>query len=163
MGQQQLLLLVLSIVLVGLAVANGIQAFEENNRKNRRDVATTAAIDYVSNMLSWREKPVALGGGGGTWDNFSLEQIGYEADGTCRLNNRPYITLPDNSQLALAVSVQSGKTLAVWFPNGDCEQRWLWDFHVYMRGSTLQDIDFVGCNSNHPDYPWADGSQCADW
>ena len=40
MGQQQLLLLVLGIVIVGLAVVVGIQAFSENQRKANADAMT---------------------------------------------------------------------------------------------------------------------------
>lgn len=62
MGQQQLLLLVLSIVLVGLAVVVGIEAFAENQRKSQIDAMTTESIDIASDAQAWLLKPVAFGG-----------------------------------------------------------------------------------------------------
>ena len=63
MGQQQLLLLVLGIVIVGLSVVVGIEAFEENNRKSSFDRIAGQAIDYAGKMLEWKMKPRAQGGG----------------------------------------------------------------------------------------------------
>ncbi|MEM8558487.1 MAG: hypothetical protein AAGG50_11750 [Bacteroidota bacterium] len=62
MGQQQLLLLVLGIVIVGLAVAVGISAFEENQRKARRDAAMERIVDVAAKIQAWKMKPAALGG-----------------------------------------------------------------------------------------------------
>src|SRR5690554_5459445 len=44
MGQQQLLLLVLGIVIVGLAVVVGIQAFGENQKKANSDAPANAGV-----------------------------------------------------------------------------------------------------------------------
>ena len=44
MGQQQLLLLVLGIVIVGLAVVVGIQAFSENQKQSNADMMVNDAI-----------------------------------------------------------------------------------------------------------------------
>ena len=62
MGQQQLLLLVLSIVLVGLAVVVGIQAFTENQRKSMRDAMTNDLVNLGSQAQAWMLKPTAYGG-----------------------------------------------------------------------------------------------------
>ena len=48
MGQQQLLLLVLGIVIVGLAVVVGIQAFSENQKKSNADALVNDAIRIAS-------------------------------------------------------------------------------------------------------------------
>lgn len=70
MGQQQLLLLVLGIVIVGLAVVTGIASFEENGAKAERDRQLAAMVEIAANIDVWRSKPVALGGGDGlTWSN----------------------------------------------------------------------------------------------
>ncbi len=63
MGQQQLLLLVLSIVIVGLAVVAGIEAFGENQRKATQDRLTQQVITYGTEMIAWKLKPAAQGGG----------------------------------------------------------------------------------------------------
>ena len=84
MGQQQLLLLVLGIVIVGLAVVVGIQAFGENQKKANSDALVNDAVRIASDAQAWKLKPKAFGGGGDTdKDNFSglgtdVEQLGYE-------------------------------------------------------------------------------------
>ncbi|MEO1479229.1 MAG: hypothetical protein AAFV01_11705 [Bacteroidota bacterium] len=80
MGQQQLVLLVLGLVIVGLAIVTGIQSFEENDRKSRYDRFTEHAVAVAGDVISWYSKPVALGGLGRGVDvhnsNLSLQQIG---------------------------------------------------------------------------------------
>ncbi|OZC01944.1 hypothetical protein [Rubricoccus marinus] len=67
MGQQQLLLLVLGIVIVGLAVVVGIQAFGENQQKSNIDAMTNDGIRIASDAQAWALKPQAFGGGEGNF------------------------------------------------------------------------------------------------
>ena len=58
MGQQQLLLLVLAIVIVGLAVVAGIQAFAENQKKSNIDGLTMTATRLAVEAQAWLRTPV---------------------------------------------------------------------------------------------------------
>jgi hypothetical protein len=82
MGQQQLLLLVLGIVIVGLAVVVGIQAFSENQKKANGDAIVNDAIRIASDIQAWKLKPQAFGGGADQADftGVTLSQIGYSLD-----------------------------------------------------------------------------------
>ena len=73
MGQQQLLLLVLSIVIVGLAVAVGIDAFLKNRRQAEADMVVYNLVRLASAAQEWKLKPAAFGGG--------QDAAGYEAVG----------------------------------------------------------------------------------
>lgn len=79
MGQQQLLLLVLGIVIVGLAVVVGIQAFSENQKQSNADMMVNDAIRIASDAQAWKLKPSAFGGGASAsnWTGLSFSQIGY--------------------------------------------------------------------------------------
>jgi hypothetical protein len=79
MGQQQLLLLVLGIVIVGLAVVVGIQAFSENAKQANADQMVNDAIRIASDAQAWKLKPGAFGGGASetNWTNLDFGQIGY--------------------------------------------------------------------------------------
>jgi hypothetical protein len=82
MGQQQLLLLVLGIVIVGLAVVVGIQAFGENQKKANADALVNDAIRIASDAQAWKLKPAAFGGGGSlvgdaNFEGLEFEQLGY--------------------------------------------------------------------------------------
>ena len=89
MGQQQLLLLVLGIVIVGLAVVVGIQAFSENQKKANADALVMTAMRIASDAQSFLRKPSQFGGAsldasGNRRENFSglsseisLQSLGY--------------------------------------------------------------------------------------
>jgi hypothetical protein len=62
MGQQQLLLLVLATVIVGLATVAGIEAFDENQQQAAQDVITQRGVDIAADMQGLVSKPVQLGG-----------------------------------------------------------------------------------------------------
>lgn len=62
MGQQQLLLLVLSTVIVGLATVAGIQAFSENQEQATQDALSQRALTIASEIRGMAGKPTQLGG-----------------------------------------------------------------------------------------------------
>lgn len=85
MGQQQLLLLVLGIVIVGLAVVVGIQAFSENQKKANADAMVMDGLRTASDVQAWMLKPEAFGGGGNNlanWNGLEFSDLGYEEDGS---------------------------------------------------------------------------------
>jgi hypothetical protein len=62
MGQQQLLLLVLSTVIVGLATVAGIQAFDEGQNQATQDALTQRALSIGNDLYAVSQKPSQLGG-----------------------------------------------------------------------------------------------------
>lgn len=62
MGQAQLLLIVLGVVLVGVAIIAGIQAYDSNNRKASVDALTHDAFRIGSDWQLWAQKPAQFGG-----------------------------------------------------------------------------------------------------
>jgi hypothetical protein len=62
MGQQQLLLLVLATVIVGLATVAGIQAFDENQAQASQDALVQRATSIASDIKGLDGKPDQLGG-----------------------------------------------------------------------------------------------------
>jgi len=91
MGQQQLLLLVLGIVIVGLAVVVGIQAFSENQQKANLDAMVNDGVSIASDLQAWSLKPHAFGGPSdedySPWLTGTFNELGYELGGNnCRVN-----------------------------------------------------------------------------
>ena len=68
MGQQQLLLIVLGVILVGVAVVLGIQYFGVGSNEGAKDELVAHNLTIGANAQEWYKKPVAMGGGGGAWD-----------------------------------------------------------------------------------------------
>lgn len=62
MGQQQLLLLVLGIVIVGIAIVVGINAYSENSVKSNWDALLQDALRVASDAQAWKGKPELFGG-----------------------------------------------------------------------------------------------------
>ena len=62
MGQQQLILLVLSTVIVGIAIVVGIAAFTENSAKSNSDSMMQDAVRVGNDMQAWKKKPAPFGG-----------------------------------------------------------------------------------------------------
>ncbi len=62
MGQQQLLLLVLATVIVGLATVAGIQAFSEGQAQASQDALVQRGTGIASDLLAAHDKPSQLGG-----------------------------------------------------------------------------------------------------
>ena len=94
MGQQQLLLLVLGIVIVGLAVVVGIQAFGENQKKSNADALVNDGVRIASDAQAWALKPAAFGGGDGKFTGVKFTDLGYElADGTGKCATTQYENL----------------------------------------------------------------------
>jgi hypothetical protein len=81
MGQQQLLLLVLGIVIVGLAVVVGIQAFGENQKKSNADALVNDVVRIASDAQAWALKPAAFGGGANSFTGLDFGDLGYVATG----------------------------------------------------------------------------------
>ena len=76
MGQQQLLLLVVGIVIVGLAVVVGIQAFGENQQKSNADALVNDLVRIAGDAQAWGLRPTVFGGGGGTFLDIGFDALG---------------------------------------------------------------------------------------
>lgn len=70
MGQQQLLLIVLGVILVGVAVVLGIQYFSVGAEEGAKDELVAHALTVGANAQQWFKKPTAMGGGGLTFAGF---------------------------------------------------------------------------------------------
>ena len=63
MGQQQLLLIVLGIIIVGIAIAVSIQLFRSNAIEAKRDILIEETTTLGVMALQYFKKPAELGGG----------------------------------------------------------------------------------------------------
>ena len=73
MGQQQILLLVLTIVLVSIAVYIGIDFFGELVRQRHVDLLVNHAVHIASEATTWRAKATPFLGGGGSYSDLGTD------------------------------------------------------------------------------------------
>lgn len=74
MGQQQLLLIVLGVILVGVAVVLGIQYFGVGAEEGAKDELTAHNLIIAANAQEWFKKPASMGGGDLSFANFVDDQ-----------------------------------------------------------------------------------------
>ena len=104
MGQQQLLLLVLATIIVGIATVVGIQAFSQNNIKSNADAMMNDAVRIASDAQAWAQKSAPFGGptaaNFGTFTELTdLGQLGYQVNASDE-----YVTLNGNCALTTGAS-----------------------------------------------------------
>ena len=72
MGQQQLLLIILGIIIVGVAIALSIQLFRANAIDRKREILVNESQNIASIALSYYKKPKMMGGGGRTFTGWTI-------------------------------------------------------------------------------------------
>ncbi|MCG8372213.1 MAG: hypothetical protein MI700_01700 [Balneolales bacterium] len=79
MGQQQVFLLVIVSIVVGLMTVVGIVLFERARDESFNDMLRQDIIDAGLVGQTYYGRPVALGGGGGTYVNITLQDIALDS------------------------------------------------------------------------------------
>ena len=75
MGQQQLLLIVLSVIIVGIAITLGITLFSANAIEQKRNEVINECALLASEAQLYYRRPVTLGGGGKSFNCGFLSAI----------------------------------------------------------------------------------------
>lgn len=73
MGQQQILLLVLTIIVVGVAIVIGIEMFEQMAKQRHIDLLVNHAVHVASEAITWRTKGSPFLGGGGSYSDLGTD------------------------------------------------------------------------------------------
>jgi Tfp pilus assembly protein PilE len=76
MGQQQLLLIILGVIVVGIAVAVGITMFTDSAISANRDAVTNDLVNLASRAQQFYRRPSALGGGGNSFVGLTADAAG---------------------------------------------------------------------------------------
>jgi Tfp pilus assembly protein PilE len=83
MGQQQLLLIVLGVIIVGIAVVVGINVFSASAVSANRDAVISDLTNLAALGQQYYRKPAALGGGGNTFTGWTIPtQLATTGNGT---------------------------------------------------------------------------------
>ena len=93
MGQQQILLIVLGAVIVGIAVVVGMQMMGESAIDANKQGCTQDLLNLATKAQQWFRTPTALGGGGRTFAGITAN-----AAGLAKLTNN---ATPENGTLEI--------------------------------------------------------------
>lgn len=76
MGQQQLLLIILGVIIVGIAVAVGITMFQDNAVDQNRSAVISDLTTLSAKGQQYYAKPTTLGGGGNSFVGLTADSVG---------------------------------------------------------------------------------------
>ena len=76
MGQQQLLLIILGVIIVGIAVAVGITMFQDNAVDQNRSAVISDLTTLAAKCQQYYAKPTTLGGGGNLFTGLTADAAG---------------------------------------------------------------------------------------
>jgi len=65
-GQQQLLLIILGVIIVGIAIAVGLSLFAANSTQANKDAIINDINNIGANAYQYRIRPASMGGGDGS-------------------------------------------------------------------------------------------------
>lgn len=107
MGQQQLLLIVLGVIIVGVAIVAGIGMFNAGAEESTKDELVAQSMAIAANAQQFYKKPIAMGGGGNAFTNYVIP---------------PKMTYTSNGTYAATVGAQT--TTIDGTPNADLNYSW---------------------------------------
>ena len=98
MGQNQLLFIAMSVIIVGIGVAVGIEQMGESALSANRDAIASDSQRIVSTAQQWLRRPATLGGGGGEFTGVTLDKLGLESQNT---NGSFALTVDSGNQITV--------------------------------------------------------------
>ena len=106
MGQTQLLLIILAVLLVGVAIFVALSMFSANAVENTRNSIVVDLQTFSAKALAYYYKPATQGGGEKSFSGVTIRQIAGLSE---NINARYYI---ENAQADQCVIVGIGKIVA---------------------------------------------------
>ncbi len=79
MGTQQLLLIILGVIVVGISVVVGISLFGANAQQSNADAVIEDILRIGAAAQAFAQKPRALGGGSGSFAGITLQKCGWKS------------------------------------------------------------------------------------
>jgi len=106
MGQQQLLLVILVTIIVGIATVVAINTFSSASESANVDAVRQNMLSLASSAQQYYMKPEALGGGGQKFTNMTLENLG-GVPGEVTGSSGSYTLENENGTFTISTSDQS--------------------------------------------------------
>ena len=72
MGQQQLLLIILGVIIVGIAIAVGISMFSSSSVQANKDAIVNDLNNLAANAYQFKIRPTTMGGGQGSYATYKI-------------------------------------------------------------------------------------------
>ena len=125
MGQQQLLLIILGVIIVGIAIAVGLSLFSAQSVQSNRDAIINDLNNLAAQAYQFRIRPSSMGGGQGDYTTFTIpSKMQTNENGTYTASpttNTIVVTAvsAQNASNSIKVTIDSQGKLGTWSYYGD--------------------------------------------
>ena len=125
MGQQQLLLIILGVIIVGIAIAVGLSLFSAQSVQSNRDAIINDLNNLAAQAYQFRIRPSSMGGGQGDYTTFAIPtKMQTNENGTytaAPTTNTIVFTAvsAQNASNTIKVTIDSDGKLGTWVYGGD--------------------------------------------
>ena len=82
MGQQQLLLVLMATMIVGIGIVLGLTMYQENALEANQDELRDALLTVAARAQGWYRRPAMLGGGSRSFAQISWTKIHFDSETT---------------------------------------------------------------------------------
>jgi len=92
MGTQQLLLIIMAVILVGIMIAVGIFMFKDQSAATNRDGISNDLVNFAAQAQKYYRRPAVMGGGSNSFGGLTLINLTSQpsnADGSFALTPDP--------------------------------------------------------------------------
>ena len=72
MGQQQLLLIILGVIIVGIAIAVGLSLFSAQSVQSNKDAIINDLNNIAAHAYQYRIRPASMAGGAGAYTGYTI-------------------------------------------------------------------------------------------
>ncbi len=140
MAQHQLMLLVLTIIITGVALVLGVTTYTQDQKKFERDAANTILLDLAGKAIAYRRTSEAMNGGTRSNGTSSFDGFRMESVGATPGNNGGYDLLGDGSCFTGHATPDGSQFKAAWYPNGDCDSSSNVVLKMTITGDNLESV-----------------------
>lgn len=116
MGTQQLLLIILGMIVVGVAIVIGIGIFGSNNQLANVDAVIQDCMRIAANAQGYYRKPAMLGGGGTSFSGITLEKCGWMG-ATNQNGTYALLSITDGSFVISGNGTENASVLVTVYPD----------------------------------------------
>lgn len=107
MGQQQLLLIILGVIIVGIAIAVGLSLFSAQSIQANKDAIINDLNNLSAHAYQYKIRPTSMGGGQGAY-------TGYVIPSKMASNeNAAYVATPSANTVSIVATSNSNTTNTV--------------------------------------------------
>jgi hypothetical protein len=125
MGQQQLLLIILGVIIVGIAIAVGLSLFSAQSIQANKDAMINDLNNIAAHAYQYKIRPSSMGGGNGAYTNYAIPvKMATNENGTYAATPAAstvtiVATSRQNTTNTITVTVDSDGKLGSWTYAGD--------------------------------------------